>query len=378
MTATTEADGNGQPSMSGMVSVIIPTFNRAGKVMAAVRSALDQTYTGIEVLVVDDGSTDDTRKVVEELGDERIRYLFQENAGLPVARNRGMAESRGDYVAFLDSDDTWLPWKLQAQVAVLAAFPQAGMVWTNMAAVDEDGRLLNERYLTMRYEAYFYLDCDRDFAERRPLERLWTACPADLVGTRCYAGSMYRWMFLGNLAHDSTVLLRRDRQQATGEFDPAFEAGYEFFLRASEHGEVAFVDADAIHYQIGAEDQMTAPGRRIMTAQKNLAIIEKALASSPEAAALPEALIRERIATCHYWIGQEEFFHDPRSARRHFAVMLSSGPLLKRNEQWRAFVLYVLTFLPRAVLLRLRRAKRAVRPVVAMVKTRRSGDPAAL
>jgi glycosyltransferase involved in cell wall biosynthesis len=101
-----------------VVSVIIPTFNRAGVVNRAIDSVLGQTYRPVEVVVVDDGSTDGTPEVLKSYGDA-IASVVQDNAGPAAARNRGIRESRGDLVAFLDSDDLWLAAKLERQVDLL-------------------------------------------------------------------------------------------------------------------------------------------------------------------------------------------------------------------------------------------------------------------
>lgn len=101
-----------------LVSVIIPTFNRASVVCTAIESALKQTYQNIEVIVVDDGSTDDTPHKLAVYGD-KIRILHQDNAGPSVARNHGVEVSHGEILCFLDSDDLWLPTKIEQQVYVL-------------------------------------------------------------------------------------------------------------------------------------------------------------------------------------------------------------------------------------------------------------------
>jgi glycosyltransferase involved in cell wall biosynthesis len=101
-----------------VVSVIIPTFNRAGVVTRAIDSALGQTYRPVEVVVVDDGSTDETPQVLRSYGDA-IVPVVRDNAGPAAARNRGIRESRGDLIAFLDSDDLWLATKLERQVDLL-------------------------------------------------------------------------------------------------------------------------------------------------------------------------------------------------------------------------------------------------------------------
>lgn len=112
------------------VSVVIPTYNYGHFVCDAVESALAQTYAPIEVIVIDDGSTDDTRRRLEPYFD-RIRYVYQPNAGLSAARNAGIALAKGELIAFLDSDDAFHPRKLEFQVAYLQAHADVGLVATD-------------------------------------------------------------------------------------------------------------------------------------------------------------------------------------------------------------------------------------------------------
>lgn len=124
--------------MEPLVSVIIPTYNRADLVVQAVESVVNQTYKKIEIVVVDDGSTDNTCEVVKKYQD-KIKYIYQERSERSKARNRGFGCSRGDYVAFLDSDDLWLPTKIEKQVQVLNEEPRVGLVYTNVQFIDRNG-----------------------------------------------------------------------------------------------------------------------------------------------------------------------------------------------------------------------------------------------
>ncbi len=120
------------------VSVIIPSFNSEKTVSMTVESALAQTYPDIEVIVVDDGSTDGTRQILEPYAD-RIRYIYQENKKHSGARNTGIRAAQGEYLAFLDSDDLWLPEKIERQVAVLDQHPEVVLVACVARYIDQQG-----------------------------------------------------------------------------------------------------------------------------------------------------------------------------------------------------------------------------------------------
>src|SRR5919197_6284187 len=118
------------------VSVVIPTHDRGRVVVEAIESALAQRHRHLEVIVVDDGSTDDTAERVARLRDRRVRLLRRPHAGVSAARNAGIAVATGDLVAFLDSDDLWKPDKVEAEIAVLARYPSAGGVFSDLEKLD--------------------------------------------------------------------------------------------------------------------------------------------------------------------------------------------------------------------------------------------------
>jgi glycosyltransferase involved in cell wall biosynthesis len=123
------------------VTAAVTTYNRADLVVAAVESVLAQEFEDKEVLVIDNGSSDDTR---ERLSAYDVRYVWQENRGRAGGRNRAIAEARGDYIAFLDSDDEWLPGKLEREVAVLDGHPAVGLVHGHVEVVDARGSALTD------------------------------------------------------------------------------------------------------------------------------------------------------------------------------------------------------------------------------------------
>jgi len=138
------------------VSVIIPCYNYGRYLRQAIQSALDQTFTDFEVIVVDDGSTDDTSKVARSFEDSRVRYVWQENKGLPGARNTGIRASSGEYVAFLDADDWFLPRKLELQTGFLDEHPEVGLVASGWIETDEQGNALR-RVEPWRWKPYLGL-----------------------------------------------------------------------------------------------------------------------------------------------------------------------------------------------------------------------------
>jgi glycosyltransferase involved in cell wall biosynthesis len=128
----------------GLVSVIIPNYNYERYLGETLDSVLAQTYQEIEIIVVDDGSKDGSRAILESYG-ERITPIFQKNAGVSAARNNGVAASSGEYIAFLDADDAWLPSKIEKQVARFINEPDLGLVHVGVDEVDAEGRSLVQR-----------------------------------------------------------------------------------------------------------------------------------------------------------------------------------------------------------------------------------------
>lgn len=201
-----------------IVSVVIPTYNRAELVDQAIESALAQTLEDIEVIVVDDGSTDDTETVVHTFDDPRVSYhRHDSNRGGSAARNTGIDHSSGEYIALLDSDDKWYPTKLERQRDELAS---RGSSW--VAA-----------YCDFRQERSNTLVEVVDNIIRRP---------TGLEGDE----ELINRIFLRTFAHGgaSTLFIESDVVRTIGGFDPTFERhqDLEFLVRLLKHGKLAFVD----------------------------------------------------------------------------------------------------------------------------------------
>jgi len=210
------------------VSVIIPTYNRAHLVGRAIRSVLNQTYQDFEIIVVDDGSTDNTEEVVKGFNDDRIRYIrHDENRGGAAARNTGIKAAQGEYIAFLDSDDEWLPEKLERQVkAFEKSDSRVGVIYTGSIAVSQNGEA------TTDYKA--------------PKLR----------------GSILRELLISNqiIGGGSNVMVKRELLKKLGGFDEALPScqDWDLWLRLASICQFDFVDAPLVRVCVHGNQITTA------------------------------------------------------------------------------------------------------------------------
>jgi glycosyltransferase involved in cell wall biosynthesis len=213
-----------------IVSVIIPTYNRASTVCSAVESVLTQTYSPFEIIVVDDGSTDDTRARLQRFGGQ-VRVIFQQNSGPASARNAGVKASRGKIIAFLDSDDQWLPCKMTRQVEVLEeAGGKVGCCISNMTLCFNDGRRgtsFDSAGISSEYSAGIWLN------------------PAEVLATRF-------------LMFNQAVAIRRAAFEEVGGFDERLTVleDYDLALRLSIRGPWAFVRKPLVEWR-QSEDSLS-------------------------------------------------------------------------------------------------------------------------
>jgi len=205
--------------MSPTVSVVIPTFNRADLILEALSSIQAQTRPVNEVIIIDDGSTDDTQRVVAGFTG-RVTYIRQTNAGQAAARNHGMSVAKSDYIAFLDSDDLWAHDRIERQFEALDQFPSLDLVF---------GR-----------EAKF--SSQKNFEECAIRDRLVLS---RLESARCIVPEPFALLLRENFVPTSTALFRRSCLSAVGFMDPAAQPSedYDFWLRFALKGyQFGFVD----------------------------------------------------------------------------------------------------------------------------------------
>ena len=363
--AVERAEALAAPGEPGLVSVVIPTYNRARTLRGAIESVLSQTYASVEVIVVDDGSSDDTRAVAMSYG-PRVRYVWQQNGGVSAARNTGFSAARGEFIALLDSDDEFLPWKVAAQVAVMRADPEVGLVWTDMSASDEHGVVRRDRYLRDFYALAGPYAIDDIFAARSTLAELSPDARAEAAAYMVSRGDIFSRMILGNCIHTSTVMLRRERLRLVGGYDESYRVGecYEFHFRIAAYGPVAFIDAPGIRYRIGAADQLTDTTFSVQIARSNVRTVYRWLEGERGRITIAPSLLRRRLADSHAWLGEEELRRgQPLVALPHLWRSLRLHPAEPRR-----LALLLCCFVPPA----------AIRGVVALKARRRAAASAAI
>ena len=204
------------------VSIIIPTYNRADFLKEAIESVLAQTFCDFELIVVDDGSTDRTRDLLDGYG-ARLRPIFQANRGVSSARNAGIRAAQGRYIALLDSDDLWLPKKLAAQIAAMEAQPDIPLCHTEEIWIRRGVRV-NQMKKHQKHGGYIFPHC----------------LPFCVISP-------------------SSALMRRTLFDEVGDFDEALPAceDYDLWLRITKTHPVHFIETPLIIKRGGHEDQLS-------------------------------------------------------------------------------------------------------------------------
>ena len=238
-----------------VVSVVIPTYNCGRYVEEAVDSALNQTYRNLEIIVVNDGSTDDTSSRLEKYKD-RVRIVSQANRGLSGARNVGIELSSGEYVAFLDSDDRWRPNKLERQLACFHELEGVDMVFSDFSAIDPDGATVADNYEIGTFG--MLLEYDVSLPDLFPESRILAA--PEVIGLRACFGSVFFTLCKGNFILPSATIYRRSSlENPSLRFNESYRCAEEqdFHLRFAMHHKIAWLDAVTTEYRIGREGKLS-------------------------------------------------------------------------------------------------------------------------
>jgi len=274
---------------SVLVSAIIPTYNRADYIAQAVSSCLAQTYPCYEIIVVDDGSTDNTPQVLGQFG-TRIQVVRQKNGGLAAARNAGIRAATGQYLGFLDDDDLWLPCKLERQVQALSQDHAVTVIYSDFAYVHEEGKNTVPRSLN------------------RPQPR-----------------NMLEALLMGNWLAVDTFLIRRDCFGEIGFFNEELRAheDWDFWLRLAARYRWSHVPEELT--LVLWHDRSLSRNARLMD-ETTWKVLDKYFASA-SGARLPRSTRRRAYSAAHYriamhYIACAQYWR----AARHMGLGFTTAP----------------------------------------------------
>lgn len=273
-----------------MVSVIIPTFNRRDYITTALDSVVAQTYKDYEIIIIDDGSTDDTGEVLHTYQPYNLRYFYQENRGIAASRNRGIRESRGEFIALLDSDDYWRPEKLEQQLKAFREHPQCGLVATRCSSIDPGGRFRRQN---------------------RPGKSGWVL--PDL--------------FRANFIRTSSALITRECFNNVGLFDESLPEceEYDLWLRIARHYPIAFINESLTVYTDNPHGVSTdsLAGRLL-----RLKVLEKDYLRE----SIPASLYQKRLSQNYRQVGKHYLNRgNKEEGKRHLRRALALHPLNLKN-----------------------------------------------
>lgn len=283
-------------SIKPKVSVIIPTYNCAHLVSQAVESVLDQTYRDFELIVINDGSTDDTEQVLPSFG-SKIRLITQENLGVAEARNTGIRNAYGEYIAFLDADDLWLPSKLDYQITFLESRPDVDVAYCDIYVIDEDGQVFS--YMTAHH-----------------------------------SGNIISSLLLKNIVvgSASAVVIHRRCFEKTGLFDPELEAleDWDMWLRLALHFQFGYVShplAKVRKQEMGRNRAAGVDGQRqaLQMIYHNLLQEPEVQEQLPNSEHFIQALIHMNIG--NYLLMNDE--SSAKLARREFLTAIRLWPVMR-------------------------------------------------
>ncbi len=292
--------------MSQKVSVIIPTYNSAEYITEALDSVFAQTYKNYEVIVIDDGSTDNTKDVLKPYM-SRIKYIYKENGGVSSARNVGIKNAEGEYIAFLDSDDIWLPEKLERQIERFNSEPDLGLVYSNCIRFSENGIEQSSRKVKK------YLE-----------------------------GDIFAKILEGYVLPTSTVIAKKLCFDEVGYFDERFSVSedYDMWLRISRFFKIGYVKGPLVKYRIRTSSIIRSTkidslfNAKKAVIEKNIEYLDKTFNK--------EKFLKNRLFRLHFKWGIEFFTKSYyKEAKEHFVKAIKYKPL-----SFKVIFYYFATLLP--------------------------------
>lgn len=305
------------------ISVIIPTYNAAQYLPKAIESILNQTYKNFEIIIVDDGSTDNTKEVLTPYLSSII-YIYQENKKQAFARNVALKKAQGDYIAFLDADDLWLPKTLEIQNLALDLYPEIVMVFGNIIEFDEKENF--EIGGIKQEELNIFEKSNTINFNNKKIE--------------IFYGNVFQYLFKGNFIPIMTVMLKKSVLEKIGNFDESTvpTEDYHLWLRISKNYPIGYLKQNLAKTRILQNSSSRknidfSYGQEIKTLKK---IIKMKIN-------IPSQIIKKHLAYKYFRQGYACFiFQKINKARKLFALSLIYYPF-----QNRTFFYFLITFCPK-------------------------------
>ena len=273
------------------ISVIVPAYNSATTIVETISSVLQQTFPDFELIVINDGSTDQTLELLSTVKDPRLKIFSYSNGGMSTALNRGITHAEGEFIAFLDHDDLWTADKLELQLAALQEHPEAGVAYSWNYFMDEKG------------------------------ESFYAITPI------FFEGNVYAQLLVHNfIINGSNCIVRKQVVESVGEFDPAVggSADWDYWLRLAAHSSFVVVRQYQVFYRVSS-GSMSANIEHME--QSTLAVIEKAFQSAPLEM---QSLKKQSLASAYTYL-----------AYKYSIVVADSDGAKKAAEKlWMAIRLY--------------------------------------
>jgi len=301
-------------SVAPLVSVVMPAYNSARYIAEAIDSALQQDYPALEIIVVDDGSTDDTVNIVARYGD-KIRLLSQKNQGSAAARNLGIRQARGKYIAFLDADDAWWRHKIRHQVEALAAGGYK-----------------------MAYSRFIWWHPNEQGQHTQPQTEFDQPANRNLSSAAIVTGWPYAELLLDCIVWTSTVIVEKSELEKAGLFDESLRKGqdYDLWLKLARQIEMVGLEKPTALYRIHPAS-ITSSVKEINYEYLILSrAVERWSEAGPDGRTPPAGLVAARLARSSFGHGHAHLrYGNPRIAAESFRLsMRHSGIRIKTLTFW--------------------------------------------
>lgn len=277
-----------------LISIITPTYNRADFLPEAIESVLTQDYENFEFLIIDDGSTDNSKEVIDRYTDcGKIRYFYQENSGQSVARNKGIAEAKGNFICFLDSDNRWLPGKLSSSIRAFESHPEVDIVYGDVVLINEDGK---------------------EFS-RKNMQR--------------YSGRITKELLKNNCVSMNTTMTRTEKIREIGGFSSHVKVADDFdlWLRLSASCSYLYIPEMMADYRVMKNQISSDKTRRI---NSNEEIIQRFLKDNPNLLSPAD----QKDAVNFFYVQSARYFSEAKNfklANEFYKKALRAKPIAMRT-----------------------------------------------